>query len=105
MTKLKLGMSASADRFDRLDVRRPQPGSWLIRQTHQWLLVALLVFISGPALYAADIPALVRASKPAVVQILCYDQDGELVASGTGFFTVSRMMSQVRRKERLKLGF
>src|SRR5258706_13755769 len=86
MTNLKLSMSPSASRVDRLDVRRPQPGSWPIRQTHQWLLVVLLIFICGPALYAADIPSLVRAAKPAVVQLLVYDQDGELVASGTGFF-------------------
>src|SRR5260221_6666100 len=29
---------------------------------------------------------MVRATKRAVVQLMVYDQDGELVASGTGFF-------------------
>jgi S1-C subfamily serine protease len=83
--QLKLSMSASDSRVDRLDVHRPQPSSWLIRQTHRGLLVFLLIVIYEPAL-AADIPALVRKAKPAVVQILCYDQDDELAATGTGFF-------------------
>jgi S1-C subfamily serine protease len=51
----------------------------------RWLLAVLVTFICSSA-FAADIPSLVRKAKPAVVQLLGYDQDGELVASGTGFF-------------------
>jgi hypothetical protein len=35
---------------------------------------------------AVDIPALVRKTKPAVVQILTFDQDNKPLARGTGFF-------------------
>jgi Tfp pilus assembly protein PilF len=58
---------------------------WPAPATGRWLLAVLVTFICSSA-FAADIPALVRASKPAVVQLLCYDQDDQLVASGTGFF-------------------
>jgi len=83
-------MSAPASRVDRSDVRRPQRRSWQILKTRQRLLVVLLVFICGSAfLYAVDIPALVRASKPAVVQLLVYNQDDKVVATATGFFISS----------------
>ena len=85
MTNLKLNMSASASWVDSLDVPRPQSSSWLIRQTHWWILVIVVTFICNSA-FAADIPSLVRKTKPAVVQILCYNQDDQLVTTGTGFF-------------------
>ena len=50
------------------------------------LAAALLFFIAGRDALATDIPAIVKAAKPAVVELFCYDQDGELVKSGTGFF-------------------
>lgn len=39
-------------------------------------------FLSG----AADIPALVRQAKPAVVQIVTFDQENKPLKTGTGFF-------------------
>jgi hypothetical protein len=47
---------------------------------------ALLIIFCASALCAADIPALVRTTKPAVVELFCYDDDGELVKTGAGFF-------------------
>lgn len=47
--------------------------------------LALLVFVAGSAL-GTDIPAIVKAAKPAVVELFCYGRDNELVKSGTGFF-------------------
>src|SRR5882724_7267437 len=46
-----------------------------------------LISIVGiaPAL-ATDIPALVQKAKPAVVEILTYDQQNKLLKTGTGFF-------------------
>ena len=35
---------------------------------------------------ATDIPALVQKAKPAVVEILTYDQQNKLLKTGTGFF-------------------
>jgi len=58
----------------------------LSRQLWHSLCVALLISNSGLTAFATDIPALVRAAKPAVVELSCYDQDGELIKSGTGFF-------------------
>jgi serine protease Do len=37
-------------------------------------------------IHAADIPALVQKAKPAVVEILTYDQQNKLLKTGTGFF-------------------
>jgi len=52
-----------------------------------FLYVCLLVSISGPAaVFATDIPALVQKAKPAVVEILTYDQQNKLLKTGTGFF-------------------
>src|SRR5258705_8299049 len=49
--------------------------------------VYLLVSISCPAsVSAADIPALVQKAKPAIVEILTYDQQNRLLKTGTGFF-------------------
>ena len=46
-----------------------------------------LIFIFGAGvLHAADIPALVQKAKPAVVEILTYDQQNKLLKTGTGFF-------------------
>jgi S1-C subfamily serine protease len=81
VTNPKINLSTSAS----LAVRRSQSSSWLVRQTHAWLLTVVVTFICDST-FAADIPSLVRKTKPAVVEILCYDQHGELVATGTGFF-------------------
>src|SRR5258705_6328375 len=52
--------------------------------------VYLLVSISCPAsVSAADIPALVQKAKPAIVEILTYDQQNRLLKTGTGFFISS----------------
>jgi serine protease Do len=47
------------------------------------LLVAL--FLAGSA-FAADIRVIVQRARPAVVEIGVFDQTGQLVATGTGFF-------------------
>jgi Trypsin-like peptidase domain len=36
--------------------------------------------------YAADIPALVQKAKPAVVEIVTFDQQSKVLKTGTGFF-------------------
>jgi tetratricopeptide (TPR) repeat protein len=69
----------------RLDGSPLQTASRVTPAPRRRFLIVLLVLVCGPA-PAADIPALVRMAKPAVVQLLCYDQDDQLVASGTGFF-------------------
>ena len=38
------------------------------------------------AVHATDIPALVQKAKPAVVEILTFDQQNNLLKTGTGFF-------------------
>src|SRR5258708_6441591 len=51
------------------------------------LCICLLISVVGTAaLHATDIPALVQRAKPAVVQILTFDQQNNLLKSGTGFF-------------------
>jgi S1-C subfamily serine protease len=46
-----------------------------------------LISIVGTApVYATDIPALVQRAKPAVVEILTFDQQNNLLKTGTGFF-------------------
>src|SRR6266404_1275442 len=47
------------------------------------MLVHSLAAVAG---YAADIPALVQKAKPAIVEILTYDQQNKLLKTGTGFF-------------------
>ena len=47
------------------------------------ILVALLC---ADAAHGADIPALVRQVKPAIVQIFSYDRDYQLMGTGTAFF-------------------
>ena len=42
--------------------------------------------LAAVADYAADIPALVQKAKPAIVEILTYDQQNKLLKTGTGFF-------------------
>src|ERR1700747_51402 len=50
----------------------------------------LLISISEkPAALATDIPALVQKAKPAIVEILTYDQQNILLKTGTGFFISS----------------
>src|SRR5258708_14684938 len=48
------------------------------------------VILVGPlalvAVHATDIPALVQKAKPAVVEIVTFDQQNDLLKSGTGFF-------------------
>jgi hypothetical protein len=54
-----------------------------------FLLLSLTAYAgSKPASQASpvDIPAVVRKTKPAVVQILTFDQENKPLASGTGFF-------------------
>src|SRR5260370_28435598 len=49
--------------------------------------VCLLFSIWGPvAVFATDIPALVQKAKPAVVEILTFDQQNNVLKTGTGFF-------------------
>jgi len=49
--------------------------------------VCLLISIGDPAaVFATDIPALIQKAKPAVVEILTYDQQNKLLKTGTGFF-------------------
>src|SRR5260221_656540 len=46
-----------------------------------------LISIVGTApVYATDIPALVQRARPAVVEILTFDQQNNLLKTGTGFF-------------------
>jgi Tfp pilus assembly protein PilF len=50
----------------------------------------LLISISGSTpVLATDVPALVQKAKPAVVEILTYDQQNNLLKGGTGFFISS----------------
>jgi Flp pilus assembly protein TadD len=49
------------------------------------LCTLMLAPWSAPV-YATDIPALVQKAKPAVVEILTYDQQNKLLKTGTGFF-------------------
>jgi hypothetical protein len=47
-----------------------------------WMVSSFAVI----AVHAADIPALVQKAKPAIVEILTYDQQNKLLKTGTGFF-------------------
>ena len=47
------------------------------------ILVPALAVVAA---HATDIPALVQKAKPAVVEILTYDQQNKLLKTGTGFF-------------------
>jgi Tfp pilus assembly protein PilF len=47
------------------------------------VLMLTFPFASG---IATDIPALVQKAKPAIVEILTYDQQNKLLKTGTGFF-------------------
>jgi len=53
--------------------------------TRVGFLTLILVF-SLTAVQGADIPSLVQKAKPAVVEILTYDQQNRLLKTGTGFF-------------------
>jgi S1-C subfamily serine protease len=46
----------------------------------------LISLVGTVAVHATDIPALVQRAKPAVVEILTFDQQNDLLKSGTGFF-------------------
>src|SRR5258708_20209552 len=46
----------------------------------------LISIVGTVAVHATDIPALVQREKPAVVEILTFDQQNDLLKSGTGFF-------------------
>src|SRR5258707_5704331 len=49
--------------------------------------ISPLISIVGTApVQATDIPALVQRAKPAVVEILTFDQQNDLLKTGTGFF-------------------
>jgi len=50
---------------------------------HTLILVSPLAVV---AVHATDIPALVQKAKPAVVEILTFDQQNNLLKTGTGFF-------------------
>src|SRR5258708_38066828 len=46
----------------------------------------LISIVGTVAVHATDIPALDQRAKPAVVEILTFDQQNDLLKSGTGFF-------------------
>jgi S1-C subfamily serine protease len=46
----------------------------------------LISIVGTVAVHATDVPALVQRAKPAVVEILTFDQQNDLLKSGTGFF-------------------
>jgi S1-C subfamily serine protease len=46
----------------------------------------LISIVGTVAVHATDIPALVQRAKPAVVEILTFDQQNNLLKTGTGFF-------------------
>ena len=48
-----------------------------------WILAS---FFAAGAVHATDIPALIQKAKPAVVEILIFDQQNNLLKTGTGFF-------------------
>jgi serine protease Do len=50
---------------------------------------ALIAIASGTSVHATDIPALVQKAKPAVVEILTFDRQNNLLKTGTGFFVSS----------------
>src|SRR5207302_9632265 len=51
------------------------------------LCICPLISIAGAvAMHATDISALVQKAKPAVVEILTFDQQNKLLKTGTGFF-------------------
>jgi Flp pilus assembly protein TadD len=49
-------------------------------------LCGLILALSSAAARAADIPSIVEKAKPAVVEILTFDQQNRLLKTGTGFF-------------------
>src|SRR6266436_10292285 len=54
--------------------------------------LCVLVMVCPLAVAAADsanIPALIQKAKPAIVEILTYDQQNRLLKTGTGFFISS----------------
>jgi hypothetical protein len=54
----------------------------------KYTLVVLFSFVCDPV-YAADIPALVRKTRTAVLELSCYDQAGQWMSGGTAFFISS----------------
>jgi Flp pilus assembly protein TadD len=53
---------------------------------HFALLPLLALASCVVAAHATDLPAMVQKAKPAVVEILTYDQQNKLLKTGTGFF-------------------
>src|SRR5260221_1404499 len=49
-------------------------------------ICTLISIVGTVAVHATDIPALVQRAKPAVVEILSFEQQNDLLKSGTGFF-------------------
>jgi serine protease Do len=49
-------------------------------------LSVLTLIFSCITVQGADIPAMIRNAKPAVVEILAYDKQNQLLKTGTGFF-------------------
>src|SRR5260370_6806760 len=52
----------------------------------RFCICPLISIVGTVAVHATDIPALVQRAKPAVVEILTYDQQNKLLKTGTGFF-------------------
>jgi Tfp pilus assembly protein PilF len=52
-------------------------------------LYSLILALSAAAIRAADIPTLVRKTKPAVVEIMTFDSQNKPLKTGTGFFVSS----------------
>src|SRR5919202_4153879 len=52
-----------------------------------WLAVVVLLASSAYARAEGNLPELVRRVKPSVVSIITYDSRGEVLLSGSGFFT------------------
>src|SRR3982750_2838829 len=53
----------------------------------RWLAVVALLAASAAAHAQENLPELVRRVKPSVVSIITYDARGEILLSGSGFFT------------------
>ena len=65
-------------------IKRRQARTLAVRMKLSLLVAAL--FLAGSAFASPDIRVLVQKARPAVVEIGVFDQTGQLVATGTGFF-------------------
>src|SRR5258708_2269639 len=52
----------------------------------RFCICPLISIVGTVAVHATDIPALIQKAKPAVVEILIFDQQNNLLKTGTGFF-------------------